>query len=117
MQDSVAADLVQVSRRAVRMLDKQIARIGRELDLSMGYHPQLAREASLLARSVGSILTEARKLEEREESKVKQGGFDAQLEIFLEWLAGLPKEYQYKALGGMERLLLPAPAEAEVVDD
>ena len=29
----------------------------------------------------------------------------------------LPKEYQYKALGGMEQLLLPPATDAELVDD
>lgn len=117
MQESEVADLIKVSRRVVRMLDKQAKKIEKELDQAMGFDPALARESSLLARAIGSILTEARKLEEREEAKVKTGGFDSQLGIFLEWLAGLPKEYQYKALGGMEQLLLPSATDAELVDD
>lgn len=117
MQESEVADLIKVSRRIVRMLDKQAKAIEKEIELSMGFDPKLAREASLLARAIGSILTEARKLEEREEAKVKTGGFEAQLDIFLEWLAGLPKEYQFKALGGMEQLLLPAAKDAELVDE
>lgn len=117
MQESVNADLVAVSRRVVRMLDKQQKRLAREMDDSMGYHTEHTKECSLLARSIASILTEARKLEEREEKRVQQGGFDDQLGIFLTWLAGLPREYRTKALGGMERLLLPAGSEdAEVVE-
>lgn len=117
MQPDVATNLIQVSRRVVRMLDKQAKKIEKELDEGLGgYNKDLAREASLLARAIGSILTEARKLEEREESRVRQGGFDDQLGIFLEWLGGLPKEYQHKALGGMERLLLPPAQDADVVD-
>lgn len=118
MQPSENADLVKVSRRVVKMLDRQCKAIERELDSVPGkvFHKELVREASLLARAIGSILTEARKLEEREEARVKSGGFDDQLGIFLEWLAGLPREYQHKALNGMERLLLPASA-ADVVDE
>jgi hypothetical protein len=117
MQESVAADLVGVSRRVVRLLDSQAKALQRDLDSSMGgYNASLAREASQLARAIAATLTEARKLEEREEAKVKGTGFDGQLDIFLEWLAGLPREYQHRALGGMEKLLLPAPAEAELDD-
>lgn len=110
------ADLVKVSRRVVKMLDKQCRAIEKELDAVMGgvFHKELVREASLLARAIGSILTEARKLEEAEEKRVKQGGFDDQLGIFIEWLAGLPREFQHKALGSMERLLLGPGEDAQL---
>lgn len=118
MQTSENADLVKVSRRVVKMLDKQCRAIEKELDAVYGgvFHKELVREASLLARAIGSILTEARKLEEAEEKRVKQGGFDDQLGIFIEWLAGLPREFQHKALGSMERLLLGPGEEGELVD-
>jgi len=114
MQESIAADLVGVSRRVVRMLDGQAKAIAKELKDTTGYNPALAREASLLARAIAATLTEARKLEEREEAKVRTGGFDDQLDIFFEWLKGLPKEYRVKALAGMERTLLPAATDAEL---
>lgn len=117
MQESVSADLLGVSRRSVRMLDKQVKRLAKELDASISFDPAMAREASLLARAIAATLTEARKLEEIEERKVRQGGFDDQLDIMLEWLKGLPKEYRLKALEGMERLLLPPATEAELVDE
>lgn len=113
MQESVAANLVGVSRRVVKMLDKQANALAKELDLSLAYNPTLAREASVLARAIAATLTEARKLEEREEERVKQGGFDDQLDIFFEWIKGLPKEYRAKALAGMERTLLPPATDAE----
>jgi hypothetical protein len=109
LRDTDSTDLVQASRRIVKMLDQQCKALQKEIKLvpGTGYHPELAKDAALLSRALASVLTEARKLEEAEEKRVKGGGFDDQLEIFLEWLAGLPKEYQAKALNGMEGLLLP----------
>lgn len=116
MQPSENADLVRVSRRVVKMLEGQVKAIEKELKLvpGTGYHGQLVKEASLLSRALGSVLTEARKLEEAEEKRVKQGGFDDQLGIFIEWLSGLPKEYRFRTMGAVERLLGPAPEDAEV---
>jgi hypothetical protein len=111
-----AADLVRVSRRIVKMLDGQAKALEKEIRISMGFHPNLSREASQLARATGAMLSEARKLEEREERRVREGGFEDQLNIFLDWLGGLPKEYRHKALTGMEKLLLPPAQDADLED-
>ncbi len=117
LRETDSTDLVQASRRIVKMLDQQCKALQKEIKLvpGTGYHPELAKDAALLSRALASVLTEARKLEEAEEKRVKGGGFDDQLDIFLEWLEGLPQEYRRKVLTGVEGLLLPA-AEADLED-
>lgn len=120
MQESEAADLVRMSRRVIKMLESQIRGIERHMDSAIGavFDPALAREASALARSMAAVLTEARKLEEREEQRVKDGGFEDQLDIFIGWIGGLPREYIAKAFSRMEQLLLGPGAQddAELID-
>jgi hypothetical protein len=121
-QDHEAADLHTLARRTVRLLRTQLDRLSHSITNAPtgAYDPVAGAELAKMSRAVANILTEARKLEEREEARVKGADFEQQLDIWGGWVLGLPREYQNRLVEWLEQKLLPpAPTDAvaEVVDE
>ena len=116
-EDNEAADLANLSRRTLRLLASNIKRLEHSMTTSVTreYYPAHGREAAALAKAMSAILTEARKLEEREEKRVKAATFDEQVDIWHDWFGSLPREHKVRVLGRFEEYLLPAQA-AETVE-
>lgn len=114
--DRDSADLHALARRTVSLLKFQLDRLDRDIRNAPtgAYDPDASAQLSKLSRAVANILTEARKLEEREEERMKGATFEQMLEIYGEWILGLPREYQARTMDWLERKLLPEP-EAELV--
>lgn len=108
------SELLSTGRQALRLLQLNLDRLEREMTQgsvgarTQAYRPEWATAAQQLARSLAALVTEMRKLEEREQKRVQAATFDEQVEIMVSWVENLPREHQHTVMDALVRLLEPA---------
>lgn len=115
-----SVDLLAMSNKSIKLLELSLDRLEREMTESVGgrsghYYAPHAKEACQLGRTLSFMLAEARKLEDRDASLVKNMTFSQKVELFMEFLAELPPEFQHQVAERVVGLLGPGE-DAEVVE-
>lgn len=117
-EGSEFTELNDVARQSIRVMRTCLDKLQREIATAptQAFNSDWSREAGQLGRALASILTEARKLEEREAQEARASSFEDKVKVFLGWVEQLPREYRDKMLHYTQQALLPAPSEAELVE-
>lgn len=109
-------DLLGLAQKAIRLMDINLDRLERDMTESVGgrsdhYYPAHSEASMKLGRSLSFMLAEARKLEERDEKKVDRMSFAEKVELFMEFINGLPQEHQRAVADRVMGLLTDGSAE------
>ena len=92
--------LKDATQQAIRLVKTNMER----LEAKMGgrkrksYDDKHAREANAMARSLSSIMREARALEKEQATRASQLSYEEKQNVVLEWFLSLPTEHQREML-------------------
>jgi hypothetical protein len=112
--------LDSMAAQSIRILQANLDRLERDMDSTptKGFYDKHAVQAGQLARAMATILSEARKLEDRNAKAVQRMGYEERAELFLDFVEQLPPELKNKTLGKAVRMLeADNSAPADIIDE
>ena len=111
----------ELTQRTARIMREQIARLTLDQGREHKYDAQLSRELVNLTKALSGLVSEMRRLDEKQEANLASMGYAERCDLIAqEFFARLPEEYQVDFIQKLTRLYnemkLPVYSELEAVN-
>ncbi len=95
-----------MSRKSIMLLEMNLDRLEKDMKggyADKGYNSRHGKEATMLARGLAQILSQAIRLEKEKAEEAANMGFDGRFEVIKEWFISLPAEQKKDFFQGIAK--------------